>query len=75
MWQEIVKTARDEYVIFVGGDEGAARAALAEVQAHIGRQGVVRISDRLALRAEDIIAAQIVDRYFSSIAARRRRNY
>jgi hypothetical protein len=72
MWQLIVKTDRDEYVIFVGGNEAVAREALAEVEAHIGAQGVVRIADRLTLRAEDITAAQIVDRYIGSPSRRRR---
>jgi hypothetical protein len=73
IWQLIVKTIRGEHVIVVGADEQIARAALAEVEAHIDGRGVVRIADRLTLRAEDITAAQIVDRYVRSHNPRRPR--
>jgi len=58
-WHLIVKTICDEHLIFVGGNEDVARAALTQVEACISSQGLVRIADRLALRAEDITAAQI----------------
>jgi len=48
MWHLIVKTVRDEYVIFVGGSEETASAVLTEAQAHIGTEGVVRIANRLS---------------------------
>jgi hypothetical protein len=62
-WQLIVKTIHGEHVVFIRGNDPEAKAALVEVQDQIGAKGVVRIADRLALNAEDITAAQIVERH------------
>lgn len=69
-WHLIVKTTDAEHRVFIGSDEDA-RAALAEVQALIGASGPVQVAGQLTLRAEDITAAQIVQRHLEPIRRRR----
>ncbi len=62
-WVLIVKTVHGDHEVSIGANESDAEKALGEVQAQMGKKGVVRIADRLALNAEDITAAQIVNRH------------
>jgi len=48
-------------------------AAIAEAQSYLGQQGMVRIMDRLTLHAEQITAAQIIERHVLTAEERRRR--
>jgi hypothetical protein len=71
-WQLIVRTIHGEHFVAIAGNEPDAKAALDAVQTRIGAHGVVQIAERLALRAEDITAAQIVERYVLSDRRHRR---
>jgi hypothetical protein len=64
-WVLIVETIHGTHVITLTRDEADALEALGEAQAAIGKTGVVRICDRLTLKAEDITAAKIEHRYVS----------
>jgi hypothetical protein len=71
-WQLLIKSVYGDHPIPIAGSDSEAKAALAEAQALGGKKGVVRIADRLALRAEDITAAQIVERHLFPDNRRRR---
>jgi hypothetical protein len=61
-WVLIVKTTNGDHEVVIGGNESEAQAALAEAQAQIGKSGGVRLADKLVLKADDITAAQIINR-------------
>jgi hypothetical protein len=62
-WFLVIKTSHDEHEIAIGPNESDALSALDEAQAQIGKTGVVRIVNRLTLKADDILSAQIKNRY------------
>ena len=62
-WVLIVETVHGSHVITLTRDEADAVKALDEAQAVIGKSGIVRICNRLTLKAEDITAAKIEQRY------------
>ncbi len=58
-WNLIVVVKDREYTVAVGKDESVALRALDEARKHIGFNGTVTIFDRLALKAQDIVAVRI----------------
>ena len=62
-WFLIVTTVHGEHKLSLGQNETDALEALDEVQEQIGKSGVVRIANRLTLKADDITSAQIENRY------------
>jgi hypothetical protein len=71
-WQLIIKSIYGDHVVPIAGTETDASAVLAEAEALLGSKGIVRIAERLTLRAEDITAAQIVERHLIPENRRRR---
>ncbi len=59
-WYLTVKTkSSGEHHLRLGDSEDEAIEALSDAKTHIGKQGTVTIRNRLAVRAEDIIAVLI----------------
>ena len=74
-WQLIIKSVHGEHVVPLAGTTDDAQAALAAAQPSLGGKGVVQVAGRLALRAEDITSAQIIERHLLSENRRRERRY
>jgi hypothetical protein len=62
-WQLIIKSVYGEHAVPIAGAEAEAREALADAERLLAGTAIVRIAERLSLRAEDITAAQIVERH------------
>jgi len=56
----IVNGSSDTVRIEIGTDEADAKTALLEAKDKIGKTGVVLIADRFAVKAENVVWAQIV---------------